>query len=457
MIVVSGVEPESLAAGSGFAVGDTILAINGREIRDLIDFQVHSADAELNIEVEREREAYEVELTRVAGEAFGLSFEEMKLRNCNNKCVFCFIHQMPKGMRRSLYFEDDDYRLSFLHGSYVTLTNIKERDIDRIIEQGLSPQYISVHATNPDLRQILLGRSLPVPILDRIAKLADNGIEMHAQVVVCPGLNDGEHLERTVRDLAGFYPAVRSVALVPVGLTRFRDNLPTLQPVTPEKSLEYVSLAERWGAEFYDGLGERVMYASDELFLLLDRLPPEADYYDAFPQLENGIGMVRSFLDGWERDRCKLPAAAPHPLRLGLVTGRLGEKFMPDLVAGVNTIEGISADLIPVDNDYFGRGITVSGLLTAADIVEAIRDGPWDLVVLPPNCINGEGLTLDDMTVGEVEARAGRAVTVGRYDLVGTIADLVLDPGGRGDYAVRRAGDGRQLSEMGYYVGSKRS
>ena len=329
MIVVSGVEPESLAARSGFAVGDSILAINGHQIRDLIDFQVHSADAELSIEVEREREAYEVELTRVAGEAFGLSFQEMKLRSCNNKCVFCFIHQMPKGMRRSLYFEDDDYRLSFLHGSYVTLTNVKERDIDRIIEQGLSPQYISVHATNPDLRQILLGRSLPVPILDRIAKLADNGIEMHAQVVVCPGLNDGEHLERTARDLAGFYPAVRSVALVPVGLTRFRDNLPTLQPVTSEKALEYVSFAERWGGELSERLGERVVYASDELFLLLNRLPPDAPYYDAFPQLENGIGMVRSFLDGWERDRCKLPAAAPHPLHLGLVTGRLGEKFMP--------------------------------------------------------------------------------------------------------------------------------
>ena len=217
MIVIKEIEPNSLGHKAGFQSGDGIRSINGQQIRDLIDFQVHSAEEALCIEVEREREVYEVDLARTAGENFGLSFEDLKLRRCNNKCVFCFIHQMPDGMRSSLYFEDDDYRLSFLHGSYVTLTNIKDKDIDRIIEQRLSPQYISVHATDPDVRQLMLGRRLPVDILERIERLAANQIEMHAQVVICPGWNDGEHLQRTVRDLRRFYPALRSVALVPVG------------------------------------------------------------------------------------------------------------------------------------------------------------------------------------------------------------------------------------------------
>ena len=458
MIVVSGIEPDSLGQRSGFAVGDAIVAVNGQEVRDLIDFQVHSSERDLSVEVERDRELYEVELTRANGESFGLSFEEMKLRSCNNKCVFCFIHQMPKGMRRSLYFEDDDYRLSFLHGSYVTLTNIKESDIDRIIEQGLSPQYISVHATDPDLRQQLLGRKLPVPILDRIAKLAANGIEMHAQIVVCPGLNDGQHLQRTVDDLGTFYPAVRSVALVPVGLTKFRDNLPRLKPVTVDAAAEYVGQAESWGEAFERTVGERFVYAADELFLLLDQLPPVADYYDAFPQLENGIGMLRSFLDDWERQSDSLPRAIAAPLHLGLVSGRLGEKFMPSIVDQLNRIEGLKADLIAVENKFFGGGITVSGLLTGTDILAALEGGDWDVVCLPPNCVNGEGLTLDEMTVPDIERRANRLLTVGTYDLAETIRALIRTPQtGLGAGSQRKAGEGRQLSELGYYLGRRRS
>ena len=263
-------------ARSGLLPGDRVVSINGSETADILDFQVQSAEENLCFEIEREGELYEVEIERSFGESFGIEFEDLRLRSCNNKCVFCFIHQMPSGLRKSLYFEDDDFRLSFLHGSYVTLTNVKERDIARIVDQGLTPQYISVHATEAEVRLKMLGRKkATVDIIERIKTLAEGGIEMHTQVVVCPGWNDGVHLERTVADLRSFYPAVRSVALVPVGLTRFRDDLPDLTPVTPPIAQSYLKQIDKWGQQFRDELGECFVYGADELFLISNReLPP---------------------------------------------------------------------------------------------------------------------------------------------------------------------------------------
>ncbi|MEW6752758.1 MAG: DUF512 domain-containing protein [Candidatus Latescibacterota bacterium] len=451
MVVISEVEPRGLGQRAGFEVGDRVHRVNAQEIQDPIDFQVHTADPSLLFEVERDGQLYEVEVERAPGEGFGLAFEEVKLRRCNNNCVFCFIHQMPAGMRRSLYFEDDDYRLSFLHGSYVTLTNVRDEDLQRIVEQRLSPQYLSVHATEPELRQRLLGRRrAPVDILERIRRLAEGGIEMHTQVVLCPGWNDGEHLARSVHDLAAFHPRVRSVALVPVGLTRFRAGLPGLQPVTPELARRYVEQAAVWGQRFMAEHGERFVYAADELFLLAGAQPPAAEYYGVFPQIENGIGMVRALLDTWERGRHRLPRRVGRPFRLGLVTGRLASTFMQSIVGELSRIQGLRADLLVVENDFFGRGITVSGLLTGHDILGHLRDGgPWDRVLLPPNCINGDGLTLDDMTVEQLEAAAGVPVCVGGYDLPVTLGDVL---GGRG---MQRAGSGRQLPELGYSMGRR--
>ena len=449
MVIIERIESGSLGERAGFQKGDRIHKVNGNEVRDLIDFQVHTADPFLRFDVEREETIYEVDLERGEGDSLGLSFEEVKLRNCNNKCVFCFIHQMPKGMRRSLYFEDDDYRLSFLHGSYVTLTNVKERDIDRIIEQRLSPQYITVHATNPQLRQVMLGRRRPVvDILQRIEKLAANGIAMHTQVVVCPGWNDGQALDRTIEDLRGFYPAVRSVALVPVGLTRFRSKLPQLSPVRAEEARLYVQLAEEWGERFVKELGERLVYAADELFLLLEQMPPAASYYDAFPQLENGIGMVRTFLDAWEQEKGQLPTDWPGT-SLGIVTGELGERFIRPICEELRQAPGLDAELVVVKNHYFGEGITVSGLLTGRDILENIRGKQWDWGLLPPNCINGEGITLDDMTVDQLQEKAGMRLMVGKYSLVASLLAFL-----RGTDENNR-GSGRQLSELGYYLGRK--
>lgn len=447
MIVIKDIEPNSLGHRAGFQPGDCIRSINGQEIRDLIDFQIQSAEELLWIEVERETEVYDVELDRSTGENFGLSFEDLKLRRCNNKCVFCFIHQMPEGMRSSLYFEDDDYRLSFLHGSYVTLTNIKEKDIERIIEQRLSPQYISVHATDPAVRQRMLGRRLPVDILERIERLAANQIEMHAQVVICPGWNDGEHLQRTVFDLRRFYPALRSVALVPVGLTRFRGNLPQLEKVGPDKAREYISLVRAWGGQFQRELGEGLVYGADELFLLNGEYPPESSYYDAFPQIENGIGMVRSFLDTWEKGKGLLEKRLPGGFHLGLVTGKLGQIFMDPIVADLKKIEGLEVDLVVVENHFFGPDITVTGLLCGKDIAKYLQNGSWDAVCLPPNCINGEGLTLDDMTVEQLQEEAGIPLSVGDYDLASTLQAIFSGSSNQ------LKGRGRQLSELGYFVG----
>ncbi len=458
MISVKHIEESSLAARAGFRSGDRILAVNGEEIRDLIDFQVHSADPLLLFEVEREGEIYTVEVDRVHGENMGIHFDEMRLRRCNNKCVFCFLHQMPKGLRRSLYFEDDDYRLSFLHGSYVTLTNMRDADLHRIVEQRLSPQYISVHATDPELRQQLLGRRKPtVPILDRIRLLAEHEIEMHAQVVICPGINDGSHLERTVRDLAEFYPDLRSVALVPVGLTRFRSHLPRLRTVTPELAIEYLDAAETWGSRFVNKLGERFIYAADELFLLSGRLPPQIPYYDSFPQIENGIGMVRAFLDRWEQGKLHLrdlairDAGRGTPVRMALVTGTLAARFLAPVVEELRDLAVPKATLVPIENDFFGHGITVSGLLAGRDIIASLKNSPWDLAILPPNCINGDGLTIDDMTVADLQAATGIPVSIGEYDLARGIGNSLGD----GNFsAVRSRGDGRQLSEFGFFVGS---
>ena len=451
MVVVKNIEPNSLGARAGFCIGDRILRINGEAVRDLIDVQVASAEDVICVEIERGKDRYEAEIERQSGESLGLVFEDMRLRSCNNKCVFCFIHQMPKGMRRSLYFEDDDFRLSFLHGSYVTLTNVRESDIDRIIEQGLTPQYISVHATDPELRQVMLGRTkATVDITERLRKLAAHGIEMHTQVVLCPGWNDGPHLARTVADLSAYYPAVRSVALVPVGLTDHRHRLVALDPVTPAKAAEYADAAQAWGAQFKARFGERFVYAADEIFLLMGRPLPEASYYDAFPQLENGIGMSRSFLDTWDEASKRLPGRVAQAVRIGLLTGRLAEPMLAPLTARLNAIENVQIDLLPVDNDFFGHGITVSGLLTGRDMAARVRDGVQrDLVLLPPNCVNGEGLTLDDRTVPQLAEEVGVPLAVGGYDLVESL---------EGFWAERRVGvkvqgEGRQLTELGYYIG----
>ena len=423
---VKSVHPGETAQVVGIRAGDVIEYINGLPIRDPIDYRFNVGDEEVELVVRRGEEALVFELEKDADDDLGLVVDDMPILKCDNKCVFCFLHQMPKGMRKTLYYQDDDYRLSFLHGAYVTLTNMSEEEFDRVIEQRLSPMYISVHATDPDLRGRLLGRSDSVDVMGRIRHLARNRIQMHAQIVLCPGLNDGQHLTRTVYDLADCYPDVASLGIVPLGLTRFRKNLPELSPVTPELAAATIDEVTDWQEAFRRKLGVRFVYLGDEFHLMAQREIPAQSAYDGFPLVENGIGMVRRFIDAFHLGIDRLEELSVPPLSAKLVTGVLGEEFLKPLAARASKLSWLACRPIAVPNRFFGSGITVTGLLTGKDILNALEadPDPADVVVLPPNCINHEGTMLDDLAPSDLSERLGMPVVVGSYDLAETLAGL---------------------------------
>jgi putative radical SAM enzyme (TIGR03279 family) len=396
----------SAAAAGGLAVGDRLLAINGVALRDAIDFQFGAADDVLDIELERGESRTRLSLERVPGRDLGVELEAPRpaeISTCANKCVFCFIHQLPKGMRRSLYVKDDDFRLSFLHGNYVTLTDLEEPALERIVAQRLSPLYVSVHATDPELRHALLGRPrVQRPILPVMERLARAGISMHAQIVLCPDLNDGAHLERTVRELSGLHPHVTTTAVVPVGLTRHRERLPSLRPLTPDEARALIDVAEGWQRMFLRNLGSRFVFLADEIYLMAGRELPPSRAYEGFPVMEDGIGLVRRFEDRFARGARRLPAGVRGP-RAAVVTG---EMFAPRMAALLASVEGrgVRADVVAVPNDFFGRRIGVGGLLTGQDIARAVAERPRPDVVLIPSVTirDGDGVFLDDMTPSDL-------------------------------------------------------
>ena len=437
---VKAVEPSGIGASVGILPGDMVEQINGEDLRDPIDYRFLISDEVLHLRCRRGPETWVAEIEKDFDEDLGIVFEDMDILKCDNACVFCFLHQMPKGMRRSLYYQDDDYRLSFLHGAYVTLTNLSEPEFNRIIDQRLSPIYISVHATQPDLRGKLLGRRGSDDVLPRIERLASKGIQIHAQVVLCPGLNDGDHLKQTVFDLARWHPHVASVGIVPVGLTRYRKNLPRLEPVTPPLANQYISVAEGWQGSFRRRLGTNFVYMSDEFFLMSGSEIPSGDHYDSFPLVENGVGMVRRFLDRFEK-RVEGLTGFSRPVHLSAVTGILGGGFMEGMISRLNQVPGLDVKLIVVRNRFFGDGITVSGLLTGNDVGEALKGCPRDgVVLLPPNCVSDEGVFLDDYTPADLEKDLGMELVVGEYDLVASVEKAI----GEGRPDVRHGGKGRR-------------
>ncbi len=416
-VVVRGVRRASAAAAAGLRVGDRLLAINGAPLRDVIDFHFGAGEETLGIELEREGARVRVRLLRQGGRELGLEFEAPRpaeISTCANKCVFCFIHQLPKGMRKSLYVKDDDYRLSFLHGNYITLTDLGETELQRIVEQRLSPLYVSVHATDPGLRHALLGRpKVSREILPVMERLAEAGISMHAQIVLCPGLNDGPRLEQTVRDLSRLHPAVTTTAVVPVGLTRHRERLPALRSLTPEEARGLVETVTRWQEEFRQRLGSRVVYASDEIYLLAGcELPPARDY-EGFRVIEDGIGLVRSFEDGFARAARRVPPRLPAPRRVTVVTG---EMFAPRLarLVGSLAVAGLTVEVAAVPNDFFGRQIGVTGLLTGQDIQRELgRRALGDRVLIPSVALReADGVFLDDRTPADLARDLGAPIRV---------------------------------------------
>ena len=413
--MVAAVSPRTAAARAGLRPGDRIVAINGAPLRDVIDFHFHAGEELLRLSLERDGRARIARLTRHRP-GLGLTLEAPRpaeIATCANKCVFCFIHQLPKGMRKSLYVKDDDFRLSFLHGNYITLTDLDESELERIETQRLSPLYVSVHATDSDLRHALLGqpkaRHELLPVMERLAKA---GIAMHAQIVLCPGWNDGVHLARTVHELARLHPAVPTTAVVPVGLTRHRERLPALRPVTVEEAGLLVRTIEGWQDEFRASLGTRFVWAADELYLQSGIALPPARAYEGFAVAEDGIGLVRRFEDGFARALAHRPARLERPRRVTVVTG---EMFAPRMRALLDrlTVEGLSVSLVPVANEFFGRGIGVVGLLTGRDIqLQLAGRELGDVVLVPAVALrDGAGVFLDDLTPADLSATLGTPVS----------------------------------------------
>jgi putative radical SAM enzyme (TIGR03279 family) len=409
---VAAVRPGSAGAAAGLRAHDRLVAINGAPLRDAIDFQFGAGDEHLSIDLEREGTPYTVELQRRRGADLGVELEAPRrqdIATCANKCVFCFIHQLPKGMRKSLYVKDDDYRLSFLHGNYITLTDLEDVDLARIEAQRLSPLYVSVHATDPVLRHALLGAPrVSRPILPVMERLARAGIRMHAQIVLCPDLNDGAQLRKTVMDLAALHPAVATAAIVPVGLTRYRERLPRLRPLTREEAQALVGEVAGWQRGLHTQLGTRFVFLGDEVYLLAGVDVPAARAYEGFAIAEDGVGLVRRFEDGFVRLRRRL---APRVGRPRVVTVVTGEMFAPRLrrLLGSLGVAGLTVDVVAVVNEFFGPHIAVAGLLTGQDVLRQLgRRALGERVLLPGVAVRETGgVLLDDLAPSDLARELG--------------------------------------------------
>lgn len=404
--------PDSIGAEIGFEVGDAIVSINGMHPRDLIDYQFLCADEFLELEILDEKgKTHQIEIEKDYDDDLGLEFETALfdgLIQCNNRCPFCFIDQQPPGKRSSLYFKDDDYRLSFLYGSYLTLTNLPQREWERIEQMRLSPLYVSVHATEPEVRIRLLKNQRGGEILEHIKWFHERRLQIHTQVVVCPAINDGIHLDKTLRDLVSFHtgelPAVASVAVVPVGLTRFRPQEDELIPVTQEKAREVITQVRKLQQELKETIGANCIWLADEWFLIAgEELPCEAEYQD-YPQIDNGVGSIRLFIKDFLQTSRELLPQKVEPRNLTWVVGNAVEQAFQPLVKQLNSVEGLSVNMLALSSDYWGQDISVTGLLTGHDLLLKLQnENLGDGILLPSVMLkHGESVFLDDKTVEEV-------------------------------------------------------
>ena len=395
MVRVKGVQSGSVAEELGIVAGTELLTVNGRELADFLDWEFLTADDDLIIEArlpDGQAMVYDVE--RPEGEGMGVELEPPTIRRCANRCEFCFIEGLPKGLRKPLYVRDDDYRLSFAYGNFATLSNLKDRDIARILEYRLSPLYISVHATPWEARKVLLNNPRVPNIVEQLTKLAEGGIQFHGQMVIVPGLNDGEILEQSLQDLWNFGDAVLSVAIVPVGLTQF-SHLYTGKTMDRAAAETLLQAVDRWAARGRAERGESWVYGSDELYLLAERSLPNADYYGEFPQIENGVGAVAALRRRIRDGLGDLPRLDGR--RIGVVTGVSMAGLMPELLSQIAEATGAHFELMIAQNSLFGPTTTTAGLLVGADIRRVLGDRrDLDLALIPAECINDGGVFLDD-------------------------------------------------------------
>ena len=407
MLEITAVAPGSTAARLGIEKRDRILTVNGKAVNDVIDYQFLIADPDVVITLRtREGNMRTLSLAKEPDDTLGLAFAPLQVRRCGNKCIFCFVDQMPPGCRKSLYVKDDDFRASFLHGNYITLGSLTESDWQRIFTERLSPLYISVHATDPFLRAFILGNKKAPDIMVSLKRLAAGGIRMHTQIVLCPKINDGVHLQKSLRDLSGLFPAVASVAVVPVGLTEYRKGRFPLRVFTPREARAVIEEVTRFGSRFRKEKGTRLVFASDEFYMKAGLPVPPPSFYEDFPQIENGIGMVSQFLR--DAARTRLPQKIT-PLRVTIVTGVSFSNVLHRALSRLRNIKGLAIRQITVQNHFFGSSVTVAGLLTGSDIAKALAGKrPGDMVILPAEALKAEEqIFLDGMSLAHLAAVLG--------------------------------------------------
>ncbi len=393
----------------GIEPGDKLLAINGNEIQDVFDYYYYEESEQLLLLIEKpDGEEWELEIEKDEDESLGIEFDQSLMdeyRSCRNKCMFCFIDQMPKGMRETLYFKDDDSRLSFLQGNYITLTNMSDHDVERIVKYRLEPINISFQTTNPELRCKMLHNRFAGEALKKVDILYRGQIEMNGQIVLCKGVNDGEELERTIRDLTGYLPYLKSVSIVPVGLTRYRDGLYPLEPFTKEDAREVLSVIHRWQEKIYQEHGIHMIHAGDEWYVLAEEEVPEEERYDGYLQLENGVGMMR-LLFNEVQEALSAVTGDGRQREISLATGRLMYPYIGKILEEIRKkFPNITTHLYAIRNDFFGERITVSGLITGQDLTGQLKGQPLgERLLLPCNMLKiGEPVFLDDFTLEEVE------------------------------------------------------
>jgi putative radical SAM enzyme (TIGR03279 family) len=423
-VAVIGVEAFGLGDEVGIGVGDRITKVNGRELRDFLDWQFHAGSEDrVRLEIRKASgEAVEVEVEVGEGEVWGLDFEYFSPRQCANDCIFCFCNQNPKGSRESLFFKDEDTRLSFLHGNYTTMSSISKMELDRIVEQRLSPQYVSVHATDPEVRRYLLGRKRPDDVLGKMRYLSDNGIELHAQIVLCPTINDGEVLGRTIGDLSELHPGLRSVAVVPVVFTELHNYRHLMTAVSDEFARESIRKIKPIQREFQRRLGTNFVFMADEFYLRAGLPVPGRAHYGDYPQIEDGVGMVRRFVIGSRKllSRRSDYAHVPRPgsLHGTVVTGELFYPILAEAVVRLNELSGTRLRVVSIPNRFFGKEITVAGLLAGGDILAARDSLQGEFVIVPEQaCLKQGSIFLDDLSLEDLERELCKPVAHGGSSL----------------------------------------
>lgn len=420
--VITNVKKGSIAEELGIVPGDVLVSINGENVKDIIDYKFLVSDEYIKILIRKQDgEEWLLETDKEYDEDLGIDFENPTIdraRSCANRCIFCFIDQLPKGMRKTLYFKDDDSRLSFLQGNFITLTNMTDRDIDRIIRYRISPLNISVHTTNPALRIKMLGNRNAGNIYERLRKLSDNGIDMNCQIVLCRGINDKEELQKTLRDLFMLHRSIHNVAVVPVGLSKHREGLYELIPFDSVSAGETLDLIERLEEEFKEESGDIFVRAADEFYIMADRKLPEPSFYGEYEQLEDGIGMMTYFLDNVEKSLKELKPQK-FDKEVSVLTGVSAHRYIQNACRDIeNKIKGLRINVYTVKNNFMGENITVTGLLTGHDIIEQLQGkNLGGTLYMPSNLLRrGEDILLDDMTIDGLEKELGVNIMVCSFD-----------------------------------------